>query len=148
MGDPAKRMSAAEALDHDWFWSDPMPCEPASLGIKKFPSSHEFVTKKRRQEAKDKERGPHAKRRQPSHPQGHMPNAHHQGSSGATSIGHQGPGRPDSAHGRPHGRQDGVDMRGGDAKGGKGGKGSWKPSSETKASGHHQPSGNGAYPRR
>ena len=27
--DPAKRISAGEALDHDWFWHDPMPCDPS-----------------------------------------------------------------------------------------------------------------------
>merc|ERR1711998_614203 len=48
--DPAKRMSAGDALDHDWFWNDPMPCDPSCLP--RYPSSHEFVTKKRRQEHK------------------------------------------------------------------------------------------------
>jgi serine/threonine protein kinase len=26
--DPAKRASASKALDHEWFWTDPMPCDP------------------------------------------------------------------------------------------------------------------------
>jgi len=26
--DPPRRMSAKAALDHDWFWKDPMPCKP------------------------------------------------------------------------------------------------------------------------
>lgn len=29
--DPAKRMTAAEALEHEWFWSKPYPADPASL---------------------------------------------------------------------------------------------------------------------
>jgi len=57
---PANRMTAADALDHDWFWSDPMPCDPACLP--RYPSSHEFVTKKRRQDAKAAQ--PEAKRHQ------------------------------------------------------------------------------------
>merc|ERR1719158_1889297 len=48
--DPAKRMNAGDALDHDWFWTDPMPCDPSRLP--RYPSSHEYVTKKRRQENK------------------------------------------------------------------------------------------------
>ena len=27
--DPSKRLSASDALDHDYFWTDPMPCEPS-----------------------------------------------------------------------------------------------------------------------
>lgn len=27
--DPKKRLSAEDALDHDWFWSDPLPTEPS-----------------------------------------------------------------------------------------------------------------------
>lgn len=26
--DPSSRISAQAALDHDWFWKDPMPCDP------------------------------------------------------------------------------------------------------------------------
>lgn len=48
--DPPKRISAQHALDHDWFWSDPMPCEPERLADYNYASSHEFVTKKRRNE--------------------------------------------------------------------------------------------------
>eukprot|EP01103_Thecamoeba_quadrilineata_P018569 TRINITY_DN711_c0_g1_i1.p1 TRINITY_DN711_c0_g1~~TRINITY_DN711_c0_g1_i1.p1 ORF type:complete len:541 (+),score=51.22 TRINITY_DN711_c0_g1_i1:56-1624(+) len=44
--DPKQRISAETALDHDFFWMDPLPCERSSLPI--CDSSHEFVTKKRR----------------------------------------------------------------------------------------------------
>lgn len=27
--DPKKRLTANEALDHDWFWTEPFPCEPS-----------------------------------------------------------------------------------------------------------------------
>lgn len=46
--DPAKRTSAKDALDHDYFWQDPLPCEPANLP--KYESSHEYQTKKKRQQ--------------------------------------------------------------------------------------------------
>lgn len=57
--DPCKRLKAGDALDHDWFWSDPMPCDPAMMP--RYASSHEYLTKKRRQEAKA-EAQPEAKR--------------------------------------------------------------------------------------
>eukprot|EP01103_Thecamoeba_quadrilineata_P009468 TRINITY_DN1922_c0_g1_i4.p1 TRINITY_DN1922_c0_g1~~TRINITY_DN1922_c0_g1_i4.p1 ORF type:complete len:562 (+),score=83.55 TRINITY_DN1922_c0_g1_i4:14-1699(+) len=44
--DPKKRISAEVALDHDFFWMDPLPCDKNSLPA--YDSSHEFVTKKRR----------------------------------------------------------------------------------------------------
>ncbi|WFD29853.1 [pyruvate dehydrogenase (acetyl-transferring)] kinase [Malassezia sp. CBS 17886] len=31
MLDPCKRMTAAEALEHEWFWTKPYPADPASL---------------------------------------------------------------------------------------------------------------------
>lgn len=27
--DPKKRLTAEEALDHDWFWTEPYPTDPA-----------------------------------------------------------------------------------------------------------------------
>ena len=48
--DPAKRISAKDALMHDWFWEVPKPCEPEDLP--RYEPSHEYQTKKRRQEAK------------------------------------------------------------------------------------------------
>jgi len=61
--DPKKRLSANDALDHDWFWQEPMPCDPSALA--RYPSSHEYVTKKRRQESKVQAGQPEAKRHQP-----------------------------------------------------------------------------------
>ena len=48
--DPTKRITAVQALDSDWFWEDPIACEPEDLP--RYEPSHEFQTKKRRQEAK------------------------------------------------------------------------------------------------
>jgi len=47
--DPASRISAKDALDHDYFWTNPMPDKPEDLP--KYRSSHEFTAKKRRHEA-------------------------------------------------------------------------------------------------
>ncbi|GJP52887.1 hypothetical protein CLOM_g11970 [Closterium sp. NIES-68] len=46
--DPNKRLSAKDALDAEYFWVDPLPCDPGSLP--QYESSHEFQTKKRRQQ--------------------------------------------------------------------------------------------------
>lgn len=42
--DPATRPTADEALDHDWFWTDPLPAEVGN--VPKFPSSHEYDKRK------------------------------------------------------------------------------------------------------
>jgi len=44
--DPTKRISAAEALDHDYFWTEPLPC--GKIFLPKYPTSHELAAKKRR----------------------------------------------------------------------------------------------------
>ncbi|KAF9623644.1 hypothetical protein IFM89_003676 [Coptis chinensis] len=46
--DPSQRISAKDALDAEYFWTDPLPCDPKSLP--KYESSHEFQTKKKRQQ--------------------------------------------------------------------------------------------------
>eukprot|EP00657_Telonema_sp_P-1_P001983 TRINITY_DN1479_c0_g1_i1.p1 TRINITY_DN1479_c0_g1~~TRINITY_DN1479_c0_g1_i1.p1 ORF type:complete len:312 (+),score=22.29 TRINITY_DN1479_c0_g1_i1:50-985(+) len=56
---PPARLSAKDALDHDWFWNDPMPCDPRRLADYNYVSSHEYVTKKRRNERRN-ERNAHA----------------------------------------------------------------------------------------
>ena len=50
--DPSKRITAAEALDHDYFWSEPMPCSPDMLPSFGIESAHEYETKKRRADAR------------------------------------------------------------------------------------------------
>eukprot|EP00898_Chlorokybus_atmophyticus_P008723 jgi/Chlat1/8852/Chrsp91S08186 len=47
---PDKRISALEALGADYFWHDPMPCDPHI--VPQIEASHEFQTKKRRQQLK------------------------------------------------------------------------------------------------
>ncbi|KAK4856042.1 hypothetical protein QYF36_013544 [Acer negundo] len=48
MLDPSQRISAKDALDAEYFWTDPLPCDPKSLP--QYESSHEYQTKKRRQQ--------------------------------------------------------------------------------------------------
>ncbi|KAK1361738.1 Protein kinase domain-containing protein [Heracleum sosnowskyi] len=45
---PAQRISAKDALDAEYFWTDPLPCNPESLP--KYESSHEFHMKKRQRQ--------------------------------------------------------------------------------------------------
>ncbi|ONI29204.1 hypothetical protein PRUPE_1G186900 [Prunus persica] len=60
-----ERISAKDALDAEYFWTDPLPCDPKSLP--KYESSHEFQTKKKRQQQRQHEEN--AKRQKLQHPQ-------------------------------------------------------------------------------
>ncbi|KAF3775121.1 Cyclin-dependent kinase C-2 [Nymphaea thermarum] len=66
--DPSQRISAKDALDAEYFWCDPLPCDPKSLP--KYESSHEFQTKKKRQQQRQHEET--AKRQKLQHPQQHQ----------------------------------------------------------------------------
>ncbi|KAG6383166.1 hypothetical protein SASPL_157091 [Salvia splendens] len=61
------RISAKDALDAEYFWTDPLPCDPKSLP--KYESSHEFQTKKKRQQQRQNDEN--AKRQKVQHPQQH-----------------------------------------------------------------------------
>ncbi|KAK9280554.1 hypothetical protein L1049_014247 [Liquidambar formosana] len=65
--DPSQRISAKDALDAEYFWTDPLPCDPKSLP--KYESSHEFQTKKKRQQQRQHEET--AKRQKLQHSQQH-----------------------------------------------------------------------------
>lgn len=65
--DPSKRISAQEALVAEYFFVDPRPCDPRSLP--KYESSHEFQTKKKRQQQRQNEEM--AKRQKVQHPHQH-----------------------------------------------------------------------------
>lgn len=58
--DPKKRISAKDALDADYFWTEPWPATPAQLP--QFPSSHEYQAKKRRQQEGPSSSEPNNKR--------------------------------------------------------------------------------------
>ncbi|GAA0142271.1 non-receptor serine/threonine protein kinase [Lithospermum erythrorhizon] len=65
--DPSQRITAKDALDAEYFWTDPLPCDPRSLP--KYESSHEFQTKKKRQQQRQNEEM--AKKQKLQHPQQH-----------------------------------------------------------------------------
>ncbi|KAI9470090.1 MAG: kinase-like domain-containing protein [Benjaminiella poitrasii] len=50
--DPAKRLTALEALDHEYFYSTPLPAEPSELP--KYEASHEFDRRKVKQPPRHK----------------------------------------------------------------------------------------------
>merc|ERR1719421_1577750 len=82
MMDPEKRISADDALDHEYFWTDPVPATPDQLP--KYPPSHEFTAKKRRQQSQQAAQQPKhagAPGMPPPSQQGyhhhHPPNHHH-----------------------------------------------------------------------
>lgn len=68
--DPSKRITAKDALDAEYFWTDPLPCVPSSLP--QYETSHEFQTKKKRQQQRQQQEEL-AKRRNLQHQQPHLP---------------------------------------------------------------------------
>eukprot|EP01114_Cavostelium_apophysatum_P001050 TRINITY_DN10904_c0_g1_i2.p1 TRINITY_DN10904_c0_g1~~TRINITY_DN10904_c0_g1_i2.p1 ORF type:complete len:224 (-),score=31.70 TRINITY_DN10904_c0_g1_i2:155-826(-) len=79
--DPKKRISASEALDHEYFWTAPLPCEPSDIPA--YPTSHEFQAKKRKAQQQTNDT---AKRQrtmqQPAQSSSNRPNAAPQNSQG------------------------------------------------------------------
>ncbi|KAL8479984.1 hypothetical protein ACS0TY_026793 [Phlomoides rotata] len=65
--DPSQRISAKDALDAEYFWTDPLPCDPKSLP--KYEASHEFQTKKKRQQQRQHDEN--VKRQKLQHQQQH-----------------------------------------------------------------------------
>lgn len=116
--DPNQRISAKDALDAEYFWTDPLPCDPKSLP--KYESSHEFQTKKKRQQQRQNEEM--AKRQKVPHPQQHsrLPPIQHAGQAhashwsgpnhpinnslppGASGPSHHHYGKPRGPHGGPN----------------------------------------------
>jgi len=96
--DPDKRISAKDALDHDYFWTNPLPAKLKDLP--KYPPSHEFTAKKRRQQvaaqAQQQQQPPQQQQQvgvQPQQAQHH----HHQPASQQYAM-----------HGPPHGQHAGY----------------------------------------
>ena len=78
--DPTKRLSADDALDHEYFWTDPRPATPSELP--KYPPSHEFTAKKRRQATAQGGGGgggqqPHGHNQQQHNSHNQLPVSHH-----------------------------------------------------------------------
>ncbi|XP_024963795.1 cyclin-dependent kinase C-2-like isoform X1 [Cynara cardunculus var. scolymus] len=88
--DPSQRISAKDALDAEYFWIDPLPCDPKSLP--KYESSHEFQTKKKRQQQRQHDEA--AKRQKIQHQQQHsrLPPPMQQQQSGQAAHAQMRPG--------------------------------------------------------
>lgn len=52
--DPRKRITAVESLNHDYFWTKPLPKKPEQLPVFDVESAHEFQAKKRREKERQK----------------------------------------------------------------------------------------------
>jgi cyclin-dependent kinase 9 len=65
--DPSKRLDADTALNHDFFWSDPMPCDLKPMLQNHSQSMFEYLAPPRRQG------GPHHPRPQAQLPQPNKP---------------------------------------------------------------------------
>ena len=74
---PSQRISAKAALDHDYFWVEPMPLKPELMP--KYPSSYEYTTKKRRHEQQKQQQAQQQQQQQqgPAPQQPHQPPHHH-----------------------------------------------------------------------
>ncbi|SPR00011.1 unnamed protein product (mitochondrion) [Plasmodiophora brassicae] len=60
--DPAKRISAREALQHDFFWTEPLPMDPKDLPV--YQQSHEYMARMRKQQRAEAAAQAHASKRQ------------------------------------------------------------------------------------
>eukprot|EP00300_Choanocystis_sp_HF-7_P012021 c17711_g1_i2.p1 GENE.c17711_g1_i2~~c17711_g1_i2.p1 ORF type:complete len:263 (-),score=48.10 c17711_g1_i2:91-879(-) len=59
--DPSRRISAAQALDHDYFWTDPMPLEPSQIAPYEL-ACHDYSTKRRVKQRREQEQSDRQKR--------------------------------------------------------------------------------------
>ncbi|RUS30779.1 hypothetical protein BC938DRAFT_478974 [Jimgerdemannia flammicorona] len=100
--DPEKRISAFEALDHDYFWTEPLPAEP--MEIPTYQSSHEYDKRKQRE-------------RQPNN----LPGGSHPQNPRGDGLGGNGPSG--NAHSTQHGGRGRGHNGGGGGGGGRGGRG-------------------------
>lgn len=79
--DPSRRMTASDALDHDWFWTDPMPSDPQDLP-KHQPNWEYSVRKRNRPSTTSSSSSRDAKQARGS---GHSSHSHPDRSSSASS---------------------------------------------------------------
>jgi serine/threonine protein kinase len=98
--DPCKRITAKEALEHEWFWMPPFPADPSALPI--FEASKELDRQRRDQHRQQQQRMYQQQQQQmmkagrpPPH---HMGNHHHR-NNGRHSNGHFN--RPPPGYGPP-----------------------------------------------
>ncbi|KAL5706950.1 [pyruvate dehydrogenase (acetyl-transferring)] kinase [Ranunculus cassubicifolius] len=93
--DPSQRISAKDALDAEYFWNDPLPCDPKSLP--QYEASHEFQTKQKRQQQRQQEEA--AKRQKLQHPQNPRSNNPNQQAGGSQLR--PGPNQPNHHNPQP-----------------------------------------------
>ncbi|CAN4100710.1 unnamed protein product [Withania somnifera] len=98
--DPSQRISAKDALDAEYFWTDPLPCDPKSLPT--YEASHEFQTKKKRQQQRQHKEA--AKRQKLHHQQQHGHPQMRAGPNRSMHASHpQAAGGPSHHYSKPHG---------------------------------------------
>ncbi|KAI9116189.1 hypothetical protein K1719_013119 [Acacia pycnantha] len=77
--DPAQRITAKDALDAEYFWTDPFPCEPKSLP--KYEPSHELLINKTRQRLRQIQEIARRQRMQQPQQHTHLPTTQQPGPS-------------------------------------------------------------------
>ncbi|XP_021752771.1 cyclin-dependent kinase C-1-like [Chenopodium quinoa] len=75
--DPSKRISAKDALAAEYFQMEPLPCDPKSLP--KYEASHEFQTKRKRQQQQLNEETAKRQNLRCPPPHARLPPIHHSG---------------------------------------------------------------------
>ncbi|EJT99462.1 kinase-like protein [Dacryopinax primogenitus] len=73
--DPVRRITAAQALDHEWFWTDPLPADPKTL--MQYEPSHEYDKRKAQIEEDKRRKAWQAAQAKPGGPSQQL-NHHHQ----------------------------------------------------------------------
>lgn len=87
---PKKRISAHEALDHDYFWSDPLPSAPEDIPYLG-ESCHEYTSKKRSEKLKQMRmaKNPHREHRRHPYQSYHPSHNPHHRFQNYSNIGHR-----------------------------------------------------------
>jgi len=96
---PGERITATQALDHDYFWTDPLPADPKTLPV--YEASHEFDKRGRRQQPPQAPIAPPRPTDPPRLPPAPMinniPPYHNRGHPGFRPPPHSRPGIPPSS---------------------------------------------------
>ncbi|XP_031117006.1 cyclin-dependent kinase C-2-like [Ipomoea triloba] len=134
--DPSLRISAKDALDAEYFWTDPLPCDPKSLP--KYESSHEYQTKKKRQQQRQNEEM--AKRQKLQHPHHSRLPPIQPGQAHAQHWG-GGPNHPMNNNSQPALATGSSHHQYGKPRGHPGGQGRYPPGGNNPSSGYYQDRG-------
>eukprot|EP00850_Spirogloea_muscicola_P014279 SM000101S09277 [mRNA] locus=s101:318117:321397:+ [translate_table: standard] len=99
--DPAQRITAKDALDAEYFWTDPVPCAPSSLPT--YEASHEYQTKKKRQQQRQQAEEAAKKQRAGGGGAGGMPQSHGRLPAVQSQGGQHRGGQPQHSSSQPGG---------------------------------------------